>query len=163
MNGHEISDYKRKIMKKLIDDETIFELINYDGSAEYPDDMLYKNIFPYNRIPETEQEESVYVCVMIDIPTIYARNNIARNVNIRLRVYSHERLMQVKGQSGDRIDLVSARIDELLNEKFDFGIGFVSLGSNTEHVLDSRHFYREMIFKTESLNSKRDGVHQWEH
>ena len=162
MNSQEISDYKRKIMKKLIDSQRIVELIDYAGQAEYPDDLLYENIYPFNRMPETEQEEKTYICVMIDVPTIYAKNDIARNVNVKLRVYSHERLMRVKGENGDRIDLISAEIDSLLNEKFDFGIGYMKLGSNTEHVLDSRHFFRELIFKTDALNSKRNGVTQWD-
>ena len=162
MNCYEITEYKRKIMAKLIDSRRIVELVDYAHKAEESDDLLYANIFPYNRVPETEQEESVYICVMVDIPTIYTKNDIARNVTIRFRVYAHERLMKVKGESGDRIDLLAAVIDELFNEKLDFGFGPLTIGSCTEHVYDSRHHYRELTFRTVALNSKRSGVTQWE-
>ena len=162
MNSYEIVEYKRKIMKALIDSDRIVQLVDYANKAEYPDDLLYENIFPYNRVPDTEQEESVYICVMVDIPTSYAKNDVARNVTIRFRVYAHERLMKVKGESGDRIDLLAAAIDELFNERLDFGFGPLGIGSCTEHVYDSRHHYREIIFKTIALNSKRSGVTQWD-
>ena len=162
MNSYEITEYKRKIMKALINSQRIVSLIDYAKESEDPADLLYQCIFPYNRIPETEQEERVYICVMVDIPTAYVKNEIARNVTIRFRVYAHERLMKVIGESGDRIDLLAAEIDELFNEKLDFGFGPLSINSCTEHVYDSRHFYREIIFKTIALNSKRNGVSQWE-
>ena len=161
MNGYEISDYKLRIMKHLVSDPEVAELLDPDKQDEYPDDMLYKKIFPYNRIHDTEQEVMTYICVMVDVPGSYAKNDVLRNVTIRVRIYAHEDLMYVKGKTGDRIDLIRAKIDELLNESFDFGIGYVTLNSNTEHVLDSRHFYREMLFKTVALNSRRDGVKQW--
>jgi len=159
MNSKEIPQFKRKIMKYLISDKDLVWLV--DSNAEYPDDLIYRNLFPYNRIPETEQEVMTYITVMVDIPTIYNKNDMLRNVTLRIRIYSHADIMQVKGRDGDRIDEISARIDELLNESMDFGIGYVKLSSNTEHVLDSRHHYREMLFKTDSLNSKREGVTQW--
>lgn len=162
MNSYEIVEYKRKIMRMLIDSDRIVDLVDYANKTEDSGDLLYENIFPYNRVPETEQEESVYICVMVDIPSAYVKNDIARNITIRFRVYAHERLMKVKGESGDRIDLLSAAIDELLNEKLDFGFGPLGISANTEHVYDSRHHYRELIFRTVALNSKRSGVTQWE-
>lgn len=163
MNSREISEYKRKIMKYLISDQEICELVDPAHRVEYPDDLLYRNIFPFNRIPATEEEVSVYITVMVDIRRVYERNDIARCVTIWMRVYAHESLMQVPRKGGDRIDLISARIDELLNESCDFGLGYVTLVSNEEKVLDSRHHYRELVFKTDSLNSRRDGVNQWNH
>ena len=161
MNSYEITEYKRKIMKAMIDNERIVKLVDYANEAEDAADLLYKSIFPYNRIPDTEQEERVYICVMVDVPTAYTKNDIARNVTIRFRAYAHERLMKVSGESGDRIDLLAAAIDEQFNEKIDFGFGPLAISSCTEHVYDSRHFYREIVFKTVALNSKRNGVHQW--
>lgn len=161
MNSREISAYKRKIMKYLIADPELVQLVDPAHNAEYPDELLYRNCFPFNRIPATEEEVSVYITVMVDIPRVYDRNDVARNVTVTIRVYAHEALMQVPGQDGDRTDLISVRIDEMLNESQDFGIGYMTLVSNTEHVLDSRHHYREIIFRTDSLNSRRDGVKQW--
>lgn len=162
MNGYEIIEYKRKIMTQMIDNADIVNMIDYASSVDDAADLLYECIFPYNRVPETEQEEKVYVCIMVDVPNSYVKNDIARNITIRFRVYAHERLMKVKGYSGDRIDLLAAMIDELFNEKLDFGFGPLSISSSTEHVYDSRHSYRELVFKTVALNSKRNGVTQWE-
>lgn len=161
MNSREISAYKRKIMKYLIADVELVGLLDPAHETEYPDELLYKKIFPFNRVPATEEEVSVYVTVMVDIPRVYDRNDIARSITVTIRIYAHESLMGVDGQDGDRTDLISVRIDEMLNESFDFGIGYMTLVSNTEHVLDSKHHYREIVFKTDALNSRRDGVNQW--
>jgi len=158
MNSHEIPEYKRKVMLRLISNDELVKLVDPAGVAEYADDLLYHNIFPFGRIPDTEQETLVYITVVIQVPSIDKKNDLIRYVDFKIRVYAHEDLMQVKGQSGDRIDLISALIDEMLNESYDFGIGYLHLMSNTEHTLDSKHHFRELIFRTDTLNYKRDGV-----
>lgn len=161
MNGFEIGEFKQILIRKIIARDDIVQLLDPNGLMEYPDDLLYEHIFPYNRVPDTEQEVRTYITVMANVTSIPARNDITRKVAILVRIYSHKDLMRVKGSNSDRIDLLAAKIDELINESYDFGIGYVMLGSSTEHVLDSKHFYRELVFNTDALNSKRDGVKQW--
>lgn len=161
MNGYEIGEFKLTLIRKMIANDDIVKLLDPNGEAEYPDDLIYENIFPYNRVPETEQEVKTYITVMANVTMIPARNDITRKVAILVRIYSHKDLMRVKGSNSDRIDLLAAKIDEIMNESYDFGIGYVQMGSSTEHVLDSKHFYRELVFNTDSLNSKRDGAKQW--
>lgn len=162
MNSFELGEFKLTLIKKLIGDENIVELIGASSDeVEYPDDLIYTHIFPYNRIPDTEQEVKTYVTVMVNATSLPKRNDIVRNLSIIVRVYTHKDLMRVAGSNSDRIDLLSAYIDRILNESCDFGIGHVTLGSNTEHVLDSKHFFRELVFHTDSLNHKCEGAGQW--
>lgn len=161
MNSFEIGEFKLTLIRKLIGNNEIFKLLDPNGELEYPDDLIYENIFPYNRMPDTEQEVKTYVTLQVNAVSLPKRNDITRNVAIVVRVYTHAQLMRVPGNNSDRIDLLSAKIDEILNESNDFGIGYVQLESNTEHVLDSKHFFREMVFTTDSLNNKRDGAKQW--
>lgn len=162
MNSFEIGEFKLTLIRKFIENENIVKLIGASADeVEYPDDLIYSHIFPYNRIPDTEQEVKTYITVMVNVTSLPRHNDITRNVSIIVRIYTHKDLMRVSGSSSDRIDLLSANIDEVLNESYDFGIGYVSLGSNTEHVLDSAHFFRELVFNTDTLNSKRDGVKRW--
>lgn len=162
MNGYEIGEFKNSLIRKIIDSSEARELLDPNGSCEYPDELLYKYIFPYGRIPETEEEVGTYIAIKVHVPSIGARNDTIRNVRIEIRIYAHHDLMKVKGKSVDRIDMLSAVVDKLINETMDFGIGPLRLESNTEHVLDSKHSFREMFFRTDAINSKRDGVRQWE-
>ena len=161
MNSYEIGDYKYIIIKKLIADDEIVELLDPEKHCDYSDDLIYRNIFPFTRIPATEQEVMTYITVAVSVPQIDARNDFIRNVRIVLRVYSHADIMKVPGNSSNRIDLVSAAVDRIINENMDIGIGFVRLVSNTEHVLDSTHHFRELVFKTDDINAKRYGATQW--
>lgn len=161
MNSYEIGEYKYTIIKKLIDDEEIVKLLDPEGFCDYPDDLIYRNIFPFTRIPATEQEVMTYITIAVSVPQIDARNDYIRNMRITIRAYSHADIMKVSGKSSNRIDLVSAAIDRIINECMDIGIGYVRLVSNTEHVLDSTHHYRELVFKTDDINAQRYGAKQW--
>lgn len=158
MNSEEISEFKIKIISHLLSDDETVELLDEQDEFKHPDDMIYERIYPFGRIPATEQEVKTYITVMIDVPSIGKRNDIVRDVTLSVRVLSHESLMRVRGKSGTRIDLLSARVDKLLNESYDFGVGYVSLVYNKEYVLDSKHFYRELKFTTMDVNSRRYGA-----
>lgn len=162
MNSYEIGNFKQKIIRHLISNAEIVRLVDPNGEAEYPDDLIYTNLFPFGRIPDTEQEVRVYITVVVNVPSIDKNNDLVRNVDIKVRIYAHEDLMRVSGSGFDRIDLLSAKVDEMLNESYDFGIGYVKLVSNTEHTLDSKHHFREMIFRTDGINSLRKGAKQWQ-
>lgn len=95
---------------------------------------------------------------MVDVPSLPKNNDLVRDVTVILCVLSHESLMQVPGENGTRIDLLSARVDALLNESYDFGIGPIAPVYNKEFVLDNKHFYRELKFQTLSLNNRRYGA-----
>lgn len=156
MNGFEVGDCKLTMIRKLITDEDVVKLIDAPADeVEYPDDLIYNRIFPYNRVPDTEQEVKTYITLMVNVTSVPVRNDMTRNVSIIARIYSHKDLMRVPGQNSDRIDLLAANVEKLLNGSYDFGIGYVKLGSNTEHVLDSTHFFRELVFRTDSLNYQR--------
>jgi hypothetical protein len=161
VNGYEIGQYKEIIIRKLLGDPELVDLLNVDGQAEYPDDLIYQNIFPFARMPDTEQETKAYITVSVNVERLDSRNDMVRRMRIVIRIFSHADLMRVSGQSMDRIDLMAARVDKLLNETQDIGIGYVVLVSNAEHVLDTKHSYRELIFRTDDINSKRDGAARW--
>lgn len=158
MNSAELSEYKLNIIRQFIKDEELVKLIDPHNEFEYPDEMIYERLFPFARIPDTEEEVKTYITITIDVPSIGDKNDIVRNVTISIRAITHSDLMKVPSQNGTRIDLISAKVDEILNESYDFGIGKVTLFSNTEHTLDFKHFYRELRFKTMDLNSRRYGA-----
>lgn len=154
MNSYELGEVKLTLLKKLIDDPEIVALIDHNNECEYPDDLLYSHLFPFNRMPDTEQEVKTYVTVCADVPSIQA-NDLLRNLTITVRIFTHQNLMKVGGSNMTRIDLLAAKIDSLINESYDFGIGYVKLHSNTEMNLDASHMYRKLCFRTDSLNNQR--------
>lgn len=157
MNSFEIGAYKNELMYQLLDDTEVVQLLDPSGVFEYPDQLLYDRIFPYGRIPPTEQEVKAYITVTADVKELSRNNDLIRYVQLIIRVISHVEIMQVKGSSIDRIDLLGARIDKILNGSNRFGIGPLNVVSNKEYTLDESHFYRELIFETPGLNRSQCG------
>lgn len=157
MNSREISKYKKEIIMKLITNPTIVSLLDPENEMEYPDDLINTGIFPYGKIPGTPQEAGLYITVTINSLSPTAKNDIVKNIELIVRAVSSDSLMKVSGRSETRIDLLSSEIDEMLNESYDFGVGYVTLMSNKEYALNDSYFYRELVFRTIDLNSRRYG------
>lgn len=155
MNSFEIGSYKNELIYQIISDEEIVSLLDPGCEFQYPDQLLYDRIFPYGRIPPTEQEVKTYITVTGDVKELNRDNNLIRYVQMIIRVVSHVGIMKVDGKSIDRIDLIGARIDKILNGSNRFGIGPLDIASNKEYTLDENHFYRELIFETSGLNKAK--------
>lgn len=155
MNSFEIGSYKNELIYQIISDEEIVSLLDPGCEFQYPDQLLYDRIFPYGRIPPTEQEVKTYITVTGDVKELNRDNNLIRYVQMIIRVVSHVGIMKVDGKSIDRIDLIGARIDKILNGSNRFGIGPLDIVSNKEYTLDENHFYRELIFETSGLNKAK--------
>lgn len=157
MNSREISTYKKKIIKQLITNPTIVSLLDPKGEFEYPDDLINTRIFRYGKIPGTSQEVGAYITITINSLSPTSKNDLVKNVEVTMRAVCSEALMNIDGRSEDRIDLMSSELDEMFNESYDFGVGYVTLVSNKEYTLNDSYFFRELIFRTMNLNNRRYG------
>lgn len=151
--SREIAEYKRKIMSSIINSDEIVAAINAEGiTIDNSDELIDNNIFSYDRVPDTEEEVSTYITIQVDIPRI-EKGNVFRNVVVLIRIITHQDIMKMTGTSnGNRIDYISAQLDELLNGRSDFGWGKLSLSSNVEWSVDYKHRCRVMQFSVNDLN-----------
>ena len=77
--GTEIIDYKNRIIKDILhnQDETLSTEIvaaideNFLGAE---DELIYENIFPYLRIPDTQDEAKSYITMSVDMPKVSTKN-----------------------------------------------------------------------------------------
>ena len=67
-----IINYKRKLATMLVNNERIVYLINND-EIRNPEDLVYKNIFNFVRVPNAPEEQLNYICFKIDMPELYAK------------------------------------------------------------------------------------------
>lgn len=154
MNGT-TSSLKRKIMLKLANNSKIFDLIDNDSvSKESPDDLIYKNIFPYLKVDYTIQEAVTCIGVKIDYPNIDS-NEIYKDAQLTFLVVSANRCLKVDG-GYTRTDLIG---EEILNAfNWDDSLGFtLKLSSDKEDPLDETFYYRKLVFNTVSPNSMKNG------
>lgn len=154
-NSNEIVRYKQTIVSMIVNDEDIIELLD-EKDVEYADDLVYINIFPYFRIPQTEQEQKAYILMYIDVPTNTNPNNLMKDIIITFVVACHDGKMKVQGTGGTRVDLLSAKVDERFNGSEVFGIGRLKLISNLEGNLSKTHPCRTLKFKIMDFDNKRN-------
>jgi len=150
-----IKRYKQKLVSSMLNSVDLISLIDSsyieDGECVETKDLMYKQIFPYYYIPDTQNSEMSYVIIKVN--ALNRINNMYKNVEVFISVICHQRLMYVENGGGTRIDLMGEAIENLFDSKDDFGFGEMVLKSSTEGSITNVHRCRELRFVVEEFNS----------
>ena len=149
-SSEDIIIVKQKIMSAIVNDDDIVGLID-SSLVGNGDELLYNNIFPYKRVPDTEDEMKTYICFKINTQSSYAKNKIFKDILVTLYVITHQDLMKCE-HNGTRIDFIGSLILDIFNGSQDLGFGEVEVTSDTEGDADFLHRYREIVLKTKGLS-----------
>jgi len=150
-NSFEIIRYKQKLISSIVNQDTIINLIDSDYIG-IGDELIYNNIFPYMRVPHTEEEKLTYITMRVDVPNISSSRKTLKDILITISVVTHQDLMKVENGGGTRTDLLGAEIDNLFNGSDEFGIGQLELKSNFEENVDYKHRCRTLKFVVTDIN-----------
>lgn len=135
--------YKQNAISEMLHSYELVHAIN--PHAESPDDLIYKNIFPYFRVPTADTETLTYVTICIDFPETYHPENLMRQIVIKFCVIVHQDQMETE-YGCSRLDYISAKIDDIFADHVGYGYGKLRLLQSNESSLDQFHRYREMMF-----------------
>ena len=146
--------YKKKLITAIVTSPELVTLINDDyidenGECVDSDELIYKQIFPYYYIPETQNEQKSYVIMKVN--GLGIKNKIYNKAEVFICVISHQGIMKAKG--GTRIDKMGEIVEELFNGRDDFGFGEMELVSNIESEINTTHRCRILRFMVEDFNS----------
>lgn len=153
MLDSDLMQYKKKIMSLLIQNENIVSAIDEPDLS--PDELIYNNIFPFLKVPKTQEEAKCYVTMKVDTTNIQ-RNEIYKNFVITICVLCHESKMCTP-YGGIRTDVIAGEIVRLLNWREDIGFT-LELTSDTESILNEDYHIRQLVFETITSNSMENGV-----
>lgn len=149
-----ITRYKKKLISSIVLSPDLITLIDddyiEDGECINSDDLIYKQIFPYYYIPETQTEAKSYVIMKVN--GLGIKNKIYNKVEVYICVISHQDIMKTK-LGGTRIDLMSEIVEDLFNGRDDFGFGEMELISNIESEVNTNHRCRILRFVVEDFNA----------
>lgn len=151
-----ITRYKRKLMSSIVNSPELISLIdkNYveDGECVDVDDgLVYKQIFPYYYIPDTQDHELSYV--MMKVNGLGTKNKMYTSVEVYICVAAHQGIMKVNGGKGTRIDMMGEIVEDLFNGRDDFGFGEMELRSNIEDSINNVIRCRILRFVVEDFNA----------
>ena len=159
--GTEIIDYKNKVIKDILhnDDESLsYEIVNaidpdFIGAE---DDLIYRNVFPYLRIPETQNDVRAYITMSVDMPRVSTKNYFFKDMIITINVICHEEMMRMPARySATRADYIASIINKIFNNNKNYGTVALKYVSDTESVALNKFFVRSLRFRCNELNSTR--------
>lgn len=127
MQLDEFFDYKNKLMKDLCNSEEIVKLLTRKTDVTVPDtSLIYKQIFPYEFIPDTVDKAKTYICFDVDI--ISVPNQTYYYPALYIWVFTHKSNMRTDG-GGIMTDKVCVEINNILNGNRTYGLGKLDLYS----------------------------------
>ena len=149
-----VSSYKTELLKDIINTPSIVQAINSQQPnvvTEEPDSLIYKNLFPYMRIPETQSRADTYILLSVDIDRVNRFNKTYARYRTVFWVLAHKESMEMEERNATRIDFIGEEIKDLFDGKHKFGFSEFELVSNREILLNEKYSYRELTFTCNDL------------
>lgn len=148
---------KRIIETVLYSDEDIIELLdnpNLDPSA--PEEYVYENLFPFIKIPGTQDESKNFICYEVDDMADISRNDRMKQQYIQFVIFVHKDLIKTN-YGVPRHDMFGYLIRDLFNRSHLFGHE-LKLISNRGSTTDTDYYTRTLKFQLITPEVTQDGL-----
>ena len=143
---------KRIIGQMLYSDPDIIEILdNPELDPECPDEYMYVNIFPFIRIPGTQDESKNYITFMLDDMEKSQFNKSMKSQFLKVVIFVHKDLVKTKF-GADRHDLLGYLVKDVFHLSNGLGLQ-LNLVSNREGVTDTDYCTRTLQFEMTTPNS----------
>lgn len=153
----ELFDYKNQLIKDLLNSTRVMSLLEDDGKPrKNPKELLYQRVFPYEYLPETVEESSVFLCCEVDIEGIFDKTFL--HTLIYIWVFTHSSLLRLP-EGGLRMDELSSEITKVLNGSRVYGLGALELHSAKRFSPVSGFQGRLLKFYTKDFNRPAPNKH----
>lgn len=148
---------KRIIENVLYNDPDIVELIdNQYIDPECPDDLVWKNLFPFIKVPGVQDESKNFICYEVDDMGEIARNDRMKQQIIQFVVFVHKSLIETK-YGMPRHDALGYVIRDLFNRSHLFGHE-LKLVSSKGGTTDTDYYTRALRFQLIKPEQTQDGL-----
>ena len=145
---------KRLIEQILYSDEDIIEILdNPNLNPNTPEDYVGENIFPFIRIPGTQDISKNFITFMIDDMGRTPNNQVMKSQYVQFVVFVHKDLVKTK-YGMTRHDLLGYLIRDIFNLSNKLGPQ-MELVSNKEGVTDTDFYTRTLKFELIDDNSTK--------
>lgn len=123
----EFFDYKNRVMEDLLTDPEVLRLLSDDftPSAE-PASLMYRQVFPFEYIPETVEHGQTFICCDVDIQRAISKTYLSPTLYVW--VFTHKSKMRLP-EGGVRTDKLASQVAHLLNGSRYYGLGELELSS----------------------------------
>ena len=145
---------KRLIEQILYSDEDIIEILdNPNLSPNTPEDYVGENIFPFLRVPGTQDASKNFITFIIDDMGRTPNNQVMKSQYVQFVVFVHKDLVKTKYGMA-RHDLLGYLIRDIFNLSNKLGPQ-MELVSNKEGITDTDFYTRTLRFELIDDNSTK--------
>ena len=145
---------KRLISQMLYNDPDIIEVLdNPDLDPNCPEEYLYTNIFPYIRVPGTQDTSKSFITFMLDDMDKSQVNKAMKSQFLKVVIFVHKDLIQTR-LGAVRHDLLGYLVKDIFHLSNSIGMQLTLL-SDREGVTDTDYCTRTLQFEMTTPNSVR--------
>lgn len=143
---------KRIIGEMLYSDPDIIEVLdNPNIDPTCPDEAMYQNIYPFIRVPGTQEVSKSFITYMLDDMETAQVNKAMKSQFLKVVIFVHKDL--IKTQWGaERHDLLAYLVRDVFNLSNKLGLQ-LNLVYNREGVTDADYCTRTLQFEITTPNS----------
>ena len=143
---------KRIISQMLYSDPDIIEVLdNPKLDPTCPEEYMYDNIYPFVRIPGTQDESKNYITFALDDIEASSNNKSMKTQLLQVVIFVHKNLIQTEWGS-ERHDLLAYLVKDVFHLSNKLGIQLKEI-SNREWVTDTDYCTRTLRFEMTTPNS----------
>lgn len=145
---------KRIISEMLYSDPDIIEVLeNPHLDPSCPEEAMYENIFPFIRVPGTQDESKSFITYMLDDMETAQVNAAMKSQFLKVVIFVHKDLVQTKW-GAERHDLLSYLVRDVFHLSNQLGLQ-LKLVYNREGVTDADYCTRTLQFEMTTPNSMK--------
>ena len=151
----DIGDYKNALLSMVIQSDDILSAMYTDKKVESLSSLIYKQIFPYLYVDDTQTDVLSYICIEADIPRI--PTGTTKTAQLSVWAYAHKECMQCDNHSGTRVDVLCDYLDRVIMDEKNrkqFGIGRPQLISVNHFYPQNKYYGRQLIYNIPDFKVK---------
>ena len=150
----DIARKKRLIEQILYSDPDIIELLDDpDVDPECPEDIIWSSIYPFLRVPGTQDVSKNFITFTVDDRELSPTNSVMKVQNVQFVIFVHKDLAKTE-YGVARHDLLGYVIRDIFNLSNKLGPQ-MQLISNREGVTDADYHTRTLRFELIDDNSTK--------
>ena len=150
----DIARKKRIVAQMLYNDPDIIEVLdNAQLDPSCPDEYLYQNIFPFIRVPGTQDVSNSYITYMLDDMEVAQNNKGMKSQFLKIVIFVHKDLIETRWGVA-RHDLLAYLVKDIFHLSNKLGLQ-LNLIYNREGVTDTDYCTRTLHFEITTPNSMR--------
>ena len=143
---------KRIVSKMLYSDPDIIEVLdNKELDPDCPEEYLYTNIYPFIRIPDTQDTSKSYITFLLDDMEDSPVNEAMKSQYLKVVIFVPKELVQTKW-GAERHDLLAFLVKDIFHLSNKLGLQ-LKLFSDKEGVTDADFITRTLQFRSVTPNS----------